>query len=464
MRNGEHRRVRLRTLTFALIAAITVAAGTAWPAHASNDPLFGKQWGLQMADVPAAWGRSTGAGVRIGIVDTGVHLSQEDLVDGKVVESTNCINANGNPAACSGNAQDDNGHGTHVSGIAAANKDNGRGIAGVAPGASLVVAKVLDSSGSGASADVEAGIRWVVQHGARVVNLSLGDDPIFGQLFSDPAFVQTINDAWNAGAIPVVAGGNQEILFCSAPYGSLEAMVVGALGSNGQVAGYSCPLGNAQWGVMAPGGDGSGGTGDVISTWWDKNNPTSTNSYAYLAGTSMATPHVSGLAALLLAEGLSKEAVVQRILATAVAVPGCGASTCGHGRIDVAAAVGTGGGAAAGGGGSPSGAGGTPASNAGAGGTARVVKPSTPNLGGGAGPATTGAAGSTTTAAPGAAAAVPGDSPVVAAGAGPHGVAKHDSGSSSSRAGQVAVAIGLLGLAGLGISFAVLRLRGAAAP
>jgi subtilisin family serine protease len=456
MTKGEHRRVRLRTLTFALLVTATVALGTAWPAHASNDPLFAKQWGLQVADVPAAWSRSTGAGVRIGIVDTGVHLAQEDLA-GKVVESANCINSNGNAAACSGNAQDDNGHGTHVSGIAAANKDNGRGIAGVAPGASLVVAKVLDGNGSGSTADVEAGIRWVVQHGARVVNLSLGDDPIFGSLFSDPAFSQTINDAYNAGAIPVVAAGNQELLFCSAPYGGLNALVVGALGHTGSIAGYSCPIGSAKWGVMAPGGDGNGDANDVLSTIWDKNNPSSTNSYAYLAGTSMATPHVSGMAALLLAEGLSRDAAIQKILGTAVAVPGCSGSTCGHGRIDVTAAVGTGSGGvpAAGGGG------GAPAASAGAAAAPKVVK-SAPSLGASNGTSTT-AAPTTTTTPPGTAAAVPGDNPVVAAGAGPPKAAAAPKGGASGRAGQVALAVGLLGVTGLGAGLALRRLRGGGA-
>jgi len=455
--NGEHRRVRLRTVTFALLFAAVLTVGAAWPARASNDPLFDKQWGLTVANVPGAWGRSTGAGVSIGIVDTGVHLAQEDLA-GKVSQSASCINANGNPGACNGNAQDDNGHGTHVSGIAAANKDNGRGVAGVAPGANLVVAKVLDSNGSGSTADVEAGIRWVVQHGAKVVNLSLGDDPVFGQLFSDPNFTATINDAWSAGAIPVVAGGNQEILFCSAPYSNLNALVVGALGQRGGVAGYSCPLGNAQWGVMAPGGDSSSAPSGVVSTFWDQNNPSSTNSYTYLAGTSMATPHVSGLAALLLAEGLSRDAVVQRILSTAVAVPGCSASTCGHGRIDVTAAVGTGTSAGAAGGGG--GAGGAPAANSG-GGAPKVVKPSTA-----ATPATTGAAAaptssSTTNAAP-TVEPPAGDNPVVAAGV-PKGTAGHKGGG-SSRAGQVALAIGLLGATGLGVSFGLSRLRGGAAP
>ena len=286
MSRGEWRGGRLRTVTFALLAAAAVAVGTAPSVRASNDPLFDKQWGLTQVGVPAAWGRSTGAGVTIGVVDTGVHLAQEDLV-GKVSASTNCINSNGDPGACTGNAQDDEGHGTHVSGIAAATKDNGKGIAGVAPDAKLVVAKALGSNGNGSTADVEAGIRWVVQHGAKVVNLSLGDLPIYSALFSDPAFPQTLNDAYNAGAIPVVAGGNTLVAFCSASYpSSLNAIVVGATGQSGALAGYSCPLGDAKWGVVAPGGDQSSAPSGVVSTYWDGNNPSSTNSYAYLAGTS----------------------------------------------------------------------------------------------------------------------------------------------------------------------------------
>ena len=348
------------------------------------------------------------------------------------------------------------------SGIAAAGKDNGRGIAGVAPDANLVVAKALDSNGNGNTVDVEAGIRWVVQHGAKVVNLSLGDLPIESALFSDPTFPQALNDAWNAGAIPVVAGGNALAVFCSASYpNSLNAVVVGATGHSGALAGYSCPLGDAQWGVLAPGGDSSSAPNGIVSTYWDANNPQSTNSYAYLAGTSMATPHVSGLAALLLSERLPRDAVVQRIIATAVPVAGCSAANCGHGRIDVAAAVGTGsGGAAAGGGGG----GGAPAPNSGGAGAPRVVKSSSPAVGGVNGTTTTAAPGTTTTAPPGTASALPGDNPVVAAGAAPPGSAKHKPAASSSRAGQVAVAIGLLGLTGLGISLAALRFRAGAAP
>ena len=91
------------------------------------------------------------------------------------MESISCVGSGGDPAKCKGSAQDDQGHGTHVSGIAAASKDNGKGIAGVAPDAQLVVAKVMNAQGTGPGSDVTAGVKWVVDHGAKVVNLSLGD-------------------------------------------------------------------------------------------------------------------------------------------------------------------------------------------------------------------------------------------------------------------------------------------------
>src|SRR5437868_12215308 len=125
-----HRRGTL--VGIALAAAALV--GNVAPARASQDPWFGAQWALQEIGAPTAWQRSTGAGVRVGIVDSGVFAQQEDLA-GKVVAATDCINTGGDPGACHGTGQDDSGHGTHMAGIAAASKDNGRGMAGVAPGA-----------------------------------------------------------------------------------------------------------------------------------------------------------------------------------------------------------------------------------------------------------------------------------------------------------------------------------------
>ncbi|MBV8235302.1 MAG: S8 family serine peptidase, partial [Acidimicrobiia bacterium] len=250
MRNGEHKGVPLRTLTFALLAAALVAVGSAWPAHAATPDLSGSQWDMRQIGAPAARARTTGAGVRIGIVDTGIDAAHEDLA-GRTVAFANCVQQ-----ACADAAPfDDNGHGTHVSGIAAA-AGNGVGITGVAPGAQFVVAKVLDSSGGGSVSDVNAGIHWVVDHGAGVVNLSLGSGTSLLSIFGDNSLSDGVEYAWTHGSIAVLAAGNTNFFgLGSSNYGNAHALVVGATGPGGEVASYSSPLGNAQWGLVAPGGD-----------------------------------------------------------------------------------------------------------------------------------------------------------------------------------------------------------------
>ena len=322
----------------ALAAVFVLPLVWAAPGSAgSPDPDMAKQWGLAQIGAPAAWASTTGAGIRIGIVDTGVDLTHEDLA-GKVVESTSCVGSGGDQAKCSGTAQDDQGHGTHVSGIAAAARDNGVGIAGVAPDAQLVVAKALNAAGAGSVADINAGIKWVVDHGARVVNLSLGDPNFVLTSLLGTDMKEGIDYAWSKGAVPVVASGNSNLLglgIGSSNYGDLNALIVGSVGPDGREASYSSPLGNAKWAVMAPGGSGDGGPeNDIYSTFWKANEK---NAYASLAGTSMATPHVVGAVALLLAEGYSPEAAIQRLISTADPLEGCSGSMC-LGRINTAKA------------------------------------------------------------------------------------------------------------------------------
>lgn len=333
-RSFAARALALGTTLFAVLALVVQP----WAASASNDPLFEKQWNLVRIGAPAAWTLTTGAGVRIGIVDTGVDLAHEDLA-GRVVAHTSCIGSNGDPARCTGSGQDDQGHGTHVAGIAAAAKDNGKGIAGVAPDAQLVVAKALDAEGGGTTEDINAGIRWVVDHGARVVSLSLGGNFVIDSVFGS-SLAEGVEYAWSRGAVPVLAAGNTNLLglgIGSSQYGRLPAIVVGATGPDDTVASYSSSTGNAQWAILAPGGAGTTDDADVTSTFWRAGQE---HQYEALAGTSMATPHVAATVALLLAQGLSPSDAVTRVLATADPVA-CGLFSGGcRGRLNAAAAVG----------------------------------------------------------------------------------------------------------------------------
>ncbi|MBV9254421.1 MAG: S8 family serine peptidase [Actinobacteria bacterium] len=326
---------------FLVVAVVAAVWGAAVPAVASNDPFFPDQWGLSAIHAPEVWPSDTAAGVTIGIVDTGVDLSHPDLA-GRIAASTACINTGGDPSRCGGSGDDIDGHGTHVTGIAVANAGNGQGIAGVAPNARVVVARVFqpstDQSKPGMTAtvaDVNAGIKWVVSQGARVVNLSLGLDPgrpppsnflIFGG--QGPTLGQGVEWAWSAGAVPVLAAGNDAN--GQVDYPNAHAIIVGAARKNGSVASYSTSLGNSRWGMVAPGGENSDPSEGIVSTWTQ-------GRYAYLAGTSMAVPHVAAAVALLLAQGLNRDSAVQQLLNSADKI-GCG-SGC-QGFLDVSRAVG----------------------------------------------------------------------------------------------------------------------------
>ncbi|HUP70718.1 MAG TPA: S8 family serine peptidase [Acidimicrobiales bacterium] len=336
-----HRRApfHLRVLVAALVGTATLATGA--PARATNDQHWGLQWGPQLVGVEQAFAAGiTGAGVRIGIVDTGVDLSHPDL-GGKIVANAACIDTRGSTANCDeGGGGDTDSHGTHVAGIAAAFKDNGVGISGVAPGANLVVARVFrGTAGNGAKvSDVNAGIKWVVDNGAKVVNLSLGDAvPLQGELFGSDSLDAGIQYAWAHGAVAVLAAGNTNYFgLGSQNYGNVDAVVVGATGRSDKPASYSSPTGNAKWALVAPGGDIKleGSTSGIYSTL-------PAGGYGYLQGTSMAAPHVTAALALLMSMGQSNRQAVETLLATVNRSVPCGENShnC-RGRLDVACAVG----------------------------------------------------------------------------------------------------------------------------
>ncbi|MDQ1439603.1 MAG: hypothetical protein QOK43_3232 [Acidimicrobiaceae bacterium] len=321
-----------------LLGPLTLLLVAPGPARATvNDPGLCRQWALPAIGAPDAWATGTGAGTTIAVVDTGVDLQHEDLQT-KVVAGANFVDSNRPP-------QDDVGHGSHVAGIAGAATNNGHGVAGVAPDARIMPVKVFDASGhtttdTNGKGSVEAGIEYAADHGATVINLSLGDTGALAVL--GPSFATAINDAWNKGSVVVVAAGNSgdpnSSFITSSNFRNEPAVVVTALKRDGTKATYASTVGAAKWGLAAPGGAGDGPPDDnVLSTWWASGQR---NSYALAAGTSMAAPQVAGAAAILRSLGLSPQQTVDRLLATARDIGDKGDDTTyGHGALDLKAAV-----------------------------------------------------------------------------------------------------------------------------
>jgi serine protease len=296
-------------VTAAFVVLATPAFGV------TNDPARSQQWALTRIHADQAWTKVKGAGITIAVVDTGIDLGHPDLKS-KIVAHYDCTSGSCVGGATAGN--DDNGHGSHVSGIAAAVTGNGIGIAGVAPSAKLMAVKVLDSSGSGRCSDIVTGIRWASDHGARVINLSLGPETGLLDFILGNSCVTDLQNAaayaYGRGDVVVIAAGNQSL---KSAYSSSALEVVGATGPHDEVASYS----NTGANIYAPGGNESGnctaqsaGT-CILSTWMN-------NGYALDQGTSMAAPHISGLAALLLSEGYTNAQAIARINNTADIVNG----------------------------------------------------------------------------------------------------------------------------------------------
>ena len=346
---------RLLAVLAVAIGSLIVVPSAGAGGGSPNDPVYeqGLQWGLERINAPDSWAAATGDGITIAIIDSGVDVQHQDLA-AKLVAQVSCIGAAGDPARCQGSAQDDNGHGTHVAGIALAATDNGHGIAGVAPDADLMAVRVLANScdadgcsATGSSEDVAAGIRWAADHGADVINLSLGGGTLQGVLGC--AFCDAVEYAWSKGAIPVIAAGNDSVL--PAGFGDEHAVIVTATTRGDERASYSNAssglLRNARWPTSAPGGEAETAASDcatggnpkgVLSTYWVTGGH---DEYACLAGTSMAAPHVAGALAVLRSTGRDPQQAIDRLLATAddLGAPGRDAEF-GVGRIDLGRAVG----------------------------------------------------------------------------------------------------------------------------
>jgi subtilisin family serine protease len=336
----------------AALAGLLVSSASA----ATNDTHNGRQWSLGQINAEAAWATSTGVGQVIAIVDSGVDLGHPDLQGHLVAGAT----FTGCPTAANGCGNGDwesgqspgapSPHGTHVAGIAAAVTANGTGIAGVAREARVMPVKVLTEDG-GSFEEVAAGIRWAVDHGADVINLSLGALPgvqalpLVGEL--DDAKL-AIDYAVANGVVVVAAAGNEFASICAEPAFNPNALCVVATDRNGARASYSnFAVSPSQNVVAAPGGAGAlFCADDVVSTvpaGTESVCGTATPGYDFYAGTSMATPHVAGVAALLTAQGRNV-AQVYSVLKSTARTPGAGTRgtytpTYGFGIVDAAAAV-----------------------------------------------------------------------------------------------------------------------------
>jgi len=298
-----------------------------------------------------AWDNAiTGQGVKVCVVDTGIDHTHPDLLN-KVI-------AQYNSPEDSEDAMDDNGHGTHVAGIIAS---EGLQFRGVSHDVSLLAAKALDATGNGYSSDVILGVKWCVEQGADVINLSVGEG-LFSGTCDDDEMAQAVNEAVDAGVVVVCAAGNDgDLTAMVSPACASKAIAVGAVDKLDNVASYSD--GGPELDLVAPGGDQLGGQSfpEIVAPYstevalnpdycmyliteecWDKYFTVDGDRYIRAVGTSMATPHVAGAAALLLEENPSLTPLqVKTLLEQTADDLGAGGrdNAYGWGRINIEKAI-----------------------------------------------------------------------------------------------------------------------------
>lgn len=299
-----------------------------------NDPMYSQQWNLKQINMDQAWDISRGEGVVVAVLDTGIAWEDHgdfavvpDLRGQRFVGGWDFVNDDAH-------ANDDHGHGTHVTGTIAQATDNGEGVAGVAFEAAVMPVKVLNHFGSGNTADIADAIHWAVDHGAKVLNLSLGGGG------RSEVMEHAVEYARAKGAVVVCAAGNggREVVEYPAAYPG--SFAVGAVGPTGVKAPYS------SWGaeldLSAPGGDKSAGdSAGIVQNTIDPQR-VGQGIYASYQGTSMATPHVAGVAALLFAAGAKSPDEVEAALIEGANAPAGvtgWSAQYGHGLLDAKGAL-----------------------------------------------------------------------------------------------------------------------------
>jgi len=308
-----------------------------WFTYEPNDPLYQHQWHLDQIGMPSAWRLSRGRGVVVAVLDTGVAYTDQDdgfrqvpdLAGTSFVEGYDFVDDDTVPL-------DEHGHGTHVAGTIAQTTNNGIGVAGVAFEASIMPVRVLNRQGYGSYGDIADAIRFAADNGADVINMSLGG-PI-----PSLAIWRAVRYARSKGVVVVAAAGNTGRRGVQYPGALAQVIGVSATRYDEQLAWYS------SWGpqvdVAAPGGDtrvdqnGDGMVDGVLQNTILPGDP-SGNDYLLFNGTSMASPHVAGAAALLVSQGITNPEGVERILERSARSEGRDADHYGAGIIDAGAAL-----------------------------------------------------------------------------------------------------------------------------
>ena len=298
---------------------------------ASQDPNYSYQWNMGQIGADVAWEDGhDGTATIVAVIDTGVSSGGPDGLS-----LTTGEHAGWDFVSNDADPSDGHGHGTHVAGTVGQRTGNGIGVAGVAHGTEIMAIRVLDNNGSGYVSDVAEGILWAADHGADVINLSLGSS------VGSQAEEEAIAYATDMGVLVVAASGNEyRMNGVSYPAAYPQVLAVGSSNGIDEVVDYSNR--GPELDLLAPGGDFSrddDGNGvvdgimqeTVIDGEWD---------YYLMYGTSMASPHVAGAAAVLMGMGANAEQARDILETTAVDLYGDGQDVdSGWGRLDLEAAV-----------------------------------------------------------------------------------------------------------------------------